>query len=150
MTNTEARKITFDECKIKCVAYEEDCENMSIGECRKRLEALEQKPCEDAISREKLIKDLNFLYNKDGFIKDTRAKRTIETIMEQSLVTPQPKTGHWIYDYVSADGHRVYHCSECGCYLKPKHSEPLSSYKWCSLCGAKMVEPQESEDKECK
>ncbi len=43
MTNIEARKITFDECKVKCVACEEDCENMSIGECRKRLEALEQE-----------------------------------------------------------------------------------------------------------
>lgn len=44
MTNTEARKITFNECKVKCVACEEDCENMLIGECRKRLEALEQEP----------------------------------------------------------------------------------------------------------
>ena len=56
----------------------------------------------------------------------------------------KPKTGHWIYDYTSADGHKTYHCSECGCYLQPKHSEPLNSFKWCSLCGTKM----ESEDKE--
>ena len=46
--------------------------------------------------------------------------------------------GHWIYDYTTADGHRTYHCSECGCYLKPKHSESLNSFKWCSLCGADM------------
>lgn len=60
------------------------------------------------------------------------------------------KIGHWIYDYTSADGHRTYHCSECGCYLQPKHSEPLRSFKWCSLCGAKMIEPQESEKINCK
>ena len=59
-------------------------------------------------------------------------------------VTPQePRKGHWIYDYTSADGHRTYHCSECGCYLQPKHSEPLNSFKWCSLCGADMREVKE-------
>lgn len=52
----------------------------------------------------------------------------------------EPRKGHWIYDYTSADGHRIYHCSECGCYLKPKHTEPLNSFKWCSLCGADMRE----------
>ena len=60
----------------------------------------------------------------------------------------QPKTGHWIYDYTAADGHRTYHCSECGCSLKQKHSEPLNSFKWCSLCGARMVESQKRSDKE--
>ena len=61
------------------------------------------------------------------------------------LLEQEPKIGHWIYDYTSADGHRVYHCSECGCYLKPKTSEFLSDYKWCSLCGRRMVETQKSE-----
>lgn len=61
-----------------------------------------------------------------------------------SSVTPQePRKGHWIYDYTSADGHRTYHCSECGCYLQPKYSEPLNSFKWCSLCGADMREMKE-------
>ena len=59
-----------------------------------------------------------------------------------SVTSIRPK-GHWKYDYTSADGHRVYHCSECGCYLKPKTSEYLSDYKWCSLCGAKMEEVEE-------
>ena len=65
-------------------------------------------------------------------------KKSAKELSKLPPVTPKPKTGHWIYDYVSADGHKVYHCSECGCYLKPKHSEPLNSFKWCSLCGAKM------------
>lgn len=55
----------------------------------------------------------------------------------------EPKKGHWIYDYTSADGHKTYHCSECACYLKPKHSEPLNTFKWCSLCGADMREVEE-------
>jgi hypothetical protein len=60
----------------------------------------------------------------------------IDEIMK--ALEQEPKRGHWIYDYTSADGHRLYHCSECGCYLKPRHSEPLDSFKWCSLCGADM------------
>ena len=50
----------------------------------------------------------------------------------------ESKKGHWVYDYTSADGHRTYHCSECGCYLQPKHSETLNSFKLFSLCGADM------------
>lgn len=65
----------------------------------------------------------------------------VDIIRHLPPVTPQePRKGHWIYDYTSADGHRTYHCSECGCYLQPKHSEPLNSFKWCSLCGADMRE----------
>lgn len=48
---------------------------------------------------------------------------------------PQPKTGHWIkYG-------KLYQCSEC---------KELSCCqgKFCNECGMKMVEPQESEDKE--
>ena len=51
-----------------------------------------------------------------------------------------PKTGHWIdcddSDDYSADG---YDCSVCG-----DNAEYATSY--CPNCGAKMVEPQESED----
>ena len=72
------------------------------------------------------------------------AKEIVKQFNGLPSVQPQ-KVGHWIYDYLSADGHKVYHCSECGCYLKPKHLELLNSYKWCSSCGARMVEPQESE-----
>lgn len=63
---------------------------------------------------------------------DDCRKELIKALGEDS------KAGHWIYDYTTADGHKTYHCSECGCYLKPKHCEPLNSFKWCSLCGTKM------------
>ncbi len=59
------------------------------------------------------------------------------------VTAQEPRKGHWIYDYTSADGHKTYHCSECGCYLQPKHSEPLNSFKWCSLCGADMRKVEE-------
>ncbi len=62
----------------------------------------------------------------------------VKDIMELPPVTSTRPKGHWVYDYTSTDGHKTYHCSECGCYLQPKHSEPLDSFKWCSLCGADM------------
>ncbi len=74
-----------------------------------------------------------------GYLTDCLPSDCYEEVEEiiKSL-EQEPQTGHWIYDYTSADGHRTYHCSECGCYLQPKHSEPLNSFKWCSLCGADM------------
>jgi hypothetical protein len=57
-------------------------------------------------------------------------------------VTPQePKTGHWKYGYAFADGNYC-KCSECKEIIKciyPMH--------YCPNCGAKMVEPHESEEK---
>ena len=49
----------------------------------------------------------------------------------------EPKTGHWIE---CEDEVKVY-CSEC---------KEISDYptNYCPNCGAKMVDPQESEDKE--
>jgi len=61
----------------------------------------------------------------------------------------EPKTGHWID--TNDDGfvyHRIYKCSHCGAivceYPENMHE---SKYNYCSTCGIKMVEPQESEDK---
>jgi NADH pyrophosphatase NudC (nudix superfamily) len=54
----------------------------------------------------------------------------------------EPKTGHWKYGYAFADGNYC-KCSECKEIIKctyPMH--------YCPNCGAKMVDSQESEDKE--
>ena len=48
-------------------------------------------------------------------------------------VRPQEQTGHWI------DLHRCWICSEC-------NQETHIEHKFCPNCGAKMVEPQESEE----
>ena len=64
----------------------------------------------------------------------------------------EPKTGHWEEHNT---GHSTYYdCSLCGC-LAPC-TETADSFIWklsnfCPDCGAKMVEPQESEaeDGEC-
>ncbi len=111
-------------------------------ELLKELKALEQQS-EDAISRAETVQ---FLTNHSNDFEDAKIRMAFQTASSLvnnshnlSSVQPKIKIGHWIYDYVSADGHKVYHCSECGCYLKPKHSEPLETFKYCNLCGAKNV-----------
>lgn len=37
MSNTEIRKITYEECPIKCTGCEALCDEMSVGQCRKNL-----------------------------------------------------------------------------------------------------------------
>lgn len=57
----------------------------------------------------------------------------------KELVTPQPKTGHWI----RVDENKL-RCSEC----EVTHfiaQYPSGKIGWCPNCGAKMIEPQESE-----
>ena len=49
------------------------------------------------------------------------------------VLEQEPKTGHWI------DLHRCWICSEC-------NQETHIEHKFCPNCGAKMVEPQESEE----
>lgn len=49
----------------------------------------------------------------------------------------EPKTGHWMKSNIG--GAKV--CSVCNAHMG------LSSFKFCPNCGAKMVEPHESEDK---
>ena len=54
----------------------------------------------------------------------------------------EPKTGHWIKIKPYPLQMHDYECSEC----LHETDDPTENY--CSECGAKMIEPQESEDKE--
>ena len=59
----------------------------------------------------------------------------VDIIRNLPSVTPQePKTGHWI------NGNYHIRCSECG------EDYPYRLRNYCPNCGAKMVEPQESEE----
>lgn len=72
--------------------------------------------------------------------------RAIE-VLEQ-----EPKTGHWIEIAKYSDGKHKIECSECGNHIFDRgHANSYNvkeKYKYCPRCGAKMVEPQESGDKE--
>ena len=69
-----------------------------------------------------------------------RWSKVIRDTVEEMKQEQEPKTGHWEYGYAFSDGNYC-KCSECKEIIKciyPMH--------YCPNCGAKMVEPQESEE----
>ncbi len=62
------------------------------------------------------------------------------------LLEQEPKTGHWIpMGIVDENGNRNYECSEC--HHSDVQAESMT-VPYCWFCGAKMIKPQESENKE--
>ena len=88
----------------------------------------------DCISRADvigMIKETAEYHTGDSF----NADRLIRYTNELPSVTPQPKTGHWIEEFVDTEGEVRFTCSCCGKYQ-------LFGTDFCYYCGAKM----ESED----
>lgn len=105
------------------------------------IDALEQEPCEDAISRQAVL-DIVDSYSESRSNVEDVTQDMISDILALPPVNPQEKTGHWIYKQY--DGYPEcgnWHCSECD-----KIDNRTSAH--CPNCGAKMVEPQERSDKE--
>lgn len=109
------------------------------------LEKQMQEPCEDAIDRaEAMTEIMMFAGNvksdeEDIYIKVSDA---VQLLRELPPVNLQPKTGHWIdIDDIESE------CSECG-HREPNERFIFEDINYCAKCGAKMVETQESEDKE--
>lgn len=90
----------------------------------------------------KMLLEANF----EGCGKEDKAEFETEfeiilTLAEKAL-EQEPQTGHWTYICNSeVNGLKIVECSECG-------KRTYGSGKYCPHCGAKMVEPQESEDNE--
>lgn len=113
--------------------------------------ALEQEPCDDAVSRQAVmdIVEISRLHLDRKY--DTEVMS--EQIKALPSVTPKCEQGEWILNDnqgVQAVGYLTYHCSECGREISSKYHGKISllkEYPYCH-CGAKMIEPQESEDKE--
>ena len=92
---------------------------------------------EDLISRQAVI---------DACDQSINLFEAVDRIKELAPVTPQPKTGHWI---INEDEENTVHghCSVCG-WEAHYYEDDIIGMPYCPNCGAKMVEPQESEDKE--
>ena len=118
------------------------------------IKALEQEPCDDAISRQVVM---------DCFKKWQPYMATRLCDFEKELtalppVTPQPKMGRWVEENING-GRKVF-CSECGCTPPFEHVSSGDVYsangygvihktKFCPNCGAKMSEiPTGSEPQE--
>lgn len=125
LTNRQARKLIYAVIETNKDKYNDDTlEALEMGRT-----ALEQEPCDNAISREDVIKliqcseyELQDRVDNDAMCDDIR-----------DLPPVTQKLGHWIHFAQSDD------CSECG-WSTGKYISPS---KYCPNCGVRMVEPQE-------
>lgn len=114
------------------------------------IQALEQEPCEDAISRQAVL-DLIEHYNSDGlgsvFYGYEEGVKFANAVNKLSSVNPQePKTGHWISIERKPLETPRFECSECHTqeFVETCMYKPIWNY--CPNCGCRMVEPQKSEE----
>lgn len=127
---------------------EQNTDTWSIKEVADALEEhgliREQEPCEDAISRQAVLDALRDAENHafNAFYKGLIKAHKI--VANLPSVTPQPKMGRWIYDNFD------WRCSKCN--EAPKTLGYVGTaifmsehFKYCNHCGARMIEPQESE-----
>ncbi|MGJ0566838.1 hypothetical protein ACR73B_17095 [Enterococcus innesii] len=176
MTNEQAKKML--KAKLECLKRETsgtdfDCNNSNCDECSlcyeqgnmgeqkqaldMAIKALEQEPCEDAIRRadaEALFRNARSKLNPSDYktadefnTRDLMLLNAEQFIHLLPSVRPQkPKTGHWI-DIMVGDM-PAQACDRCNTFY------PLSytggGHRYCPNCGAKMIEPQESEKINCK
>ena len=125
-----------EECPLYGTTGTDHCEKDCV---RLAINVLEQQPCDDAISR---TAALNTLDTMDKALDENRTveeyKELLRECYEQLPSVSTEKTGRWI------DTGSGQECSECG-----EIQYGYDSFrKYCPNCGARMVEPQESEDKE--
>lgn len=152
MTKEEKQK-AIDALKISApimtVTHEEFNDYIHI--LNQVMDWLGQEPCEDSVSRKAVFEAIDDC-NSDGlkgiFCSYDDGEKFKGYIKNLSSVTPQPKTGHWVYENFN------WRCSECN--ETPKTMGYVGTadfmtehFKFCNHCGAKMINPQESEDKEC-
>ena len=92
---------------------------------------------EDTIDRKLVCAFIAGLISDDG-----EREKGLEYIRSMPPVNPQPKTGYWIPVY-QGDEIIDYRCSECE--FGNTFGNGTIGMNFCPVCGAKMVEPQESE-----
>ena len=103
--------------------------------------AVEQEPCNDTISRQAVLDAISRIGLFKSDTKEVQAvAECLRAVESLSPVAPQSKTGHWII--VDDCEKFIAKCSECG---QIEDSRMISKYPYCH-CGARMVEPQESEE----
>lgn len=101
MTREELKKHCqkqIDNCEMWAKVKGEEPSGKVYEEHKLILELLEQEPCEDAISREEAVTEINKYHMTSGVTHQCVWNECVgviaKTIQELSPVTPQPKTGH--------------------------------------------------------
>ena len=102
----------------------------ALTEIKRLKEALEQKPCEDAISR----KDMLAVFRQSNSL--SQAWNGFEKLPP---VTPKPKTGKWKVQHTNLShlpSDTIVTCLECG-HTKSRIDGEILNF--CPKCGARMV-----------
>lgn len=147
---TSEEKEAIEELKILKEDYwEDDGYGYATAECQKTItaldmaiEALEQKPCEDCISRQAVL-DINEHHH--GQMPNHINHEIWNEIKALPSVTPKEKTGRWISFGIQGeiDGQivRAFTCSKCGAISIFRVSNGnIVNGDLCPNCGAKMQE----------
>ena len=124
------------------INFFKEVEKKEVGTyCKLAIEALEQQPCEDCISREAVLETIEDC-NSDGlkgiFCSYNDGERFKEYIKDLPSATPKEKTAAWVP--IDAEPHDICECNACGWLL---YYEDKTDYKYCPNCGAKMDEVEE-------
>ena len=147
MTNEQAKKML--KAKLECLKNEtsginHDCnmrlcdgcslnyEQGNMGEQKEALEmaiqALEQEPCEDCVSRNDVVKAISDWIIEGEYDYTNATNYLVRRINYLPSVTPKPKIGRWL---AMSEGFTPYECSEC-------ETVEFKKSKYCPRCGTKM------------
>lgn len=125
--------MTEKECETKITDLKKRQDFFYDKDIALLIKLLEQKPCEDAISREDAIMCMTGEYAADMTYKpEDIISKHIRRLKALPPVQPKIKTGHWI---IIDDCEKfIAKCSECG---RIEDSRMIHNYPYCH-CGAKM------------
>lgn len=99
----------------------------------------------DLISRRAAIKAIDDLPNCYNGYSDTYDKAYIIGVLEElPTIEPERKKGKW-KPFDLTWGRSIFSCSCCGDGIEVPTECGMPIYRFCPNCGAKMVDPQESE-----
>ena len=140
MTNEEAAQWLDAIKKYYIHGGDEAYDKKRMKAIDKAIQALEQQPSEDCISRKQALDDkgLAVFHRYDDYVKMRNYLKALPS------VTPQRKRGKWIF---REDMGHQYCCSECGC---PKPFVNDYYYKkiiGCPYCLTDMSGGGEDEDR---
>lgn len=133
--------------KDKCYSIAEYQEAKTMA-----IEALKQEPYREIEDYENEIEDLHNRLDIAEYDKERFREEVINLEEKIKTLEQEPKSGHWKIIPSNNNGEyrpRKYACSECGWEIDLCRGlqQDTGHRLFCEHCGAKMFEPQESEDK---
>ena len=145
MTNKKAQ-IVIGNIPIKPEVLD-DCYDITEYQEAKAMaiKALDQQPCEDCISRDEVIDEINKI-GIDAFKTYNDYSELFDFVDALPSVTPQPKAGHWITQHVVSTGHyfTMIICSNCREEFSydAETGVSMDCYDYCPNCGLKMEDSE--------